>query len=723
MIGSTALGALRRTVSGISVATRIASAVVVVSLLSLIVSTVIGLNTGRRLGEDLFEDQITAMRSAGNFDVTAYLNSLETTAAFLARSPQASTAVIQFSAEIAALNDTNLDDRQELIEELATTYQETFLAPLGEAGQTIDIRDLINEDNSAALYLQTTYSIGFEPLASAATIDDARDDSGWTEVHRKVHPTYRRIANQLGLSDVLLVDTDTGTIVYSVQKRPDLGANVDVGPISGSLVSTMVDRVRDDPQGGVQAVDFRRYDPALVTPVAGMAAPILDDGDNLVGAFVLLFDSSELTRTLTADEDWNEAEFPSGGDLYLTGTDGTTRSDPRGFLENPGPYLDAAQTSGQLTDDDRELINLSDTTVLALRAADETSTAAAESDERVVLRKTIEGRNAFSSVEAVAYDDITLFIVAEVDADEAQASLDDFESLLIVGVAIFMVLLAFLAVGWATSVMRPVRSLSDRLAIGAPESDDAIEVPDRSPIEFHRMAAQFEEMAQSLHFQHRQLASAREERLGLMKRMLPESVATRLAAGDQQSIDEAPDASVAVLAMVGLAAIAPAPTGDPGIDSDIQHADLEQFLSDLDDLAHHHGLERIKLIGDEYYAAVGHDRPYIDHAPRAIAFAVEAFDLLAGSPIHSGGGVELSAGVASGPITVGLTGTSGLVYDVWGVTVRRADQLARRAGHGRLFVADETTTKLPDTIAVSEFGEVTGQMAWILDLDRVGDSA
>ena len=46
--------------------------------------------------------------------------------------------------------------------------------------------------------------------------------------------------------------------------------------------------------------------------------------------------------------------------------------------------------------------------------------------------------------------------------------------------------------------------------------------------------------------------------------------------------------------------------------------------------------------------------------------------------------LRLSAGVASGPVAVGLTGANGLVYDVWGVTVKRADQLARRAGSSRL---------------------------------------
>ena len=72
-------------------------------------------------------------------------------------------------------------------------------------------------------------------------------------------------------------------------------------------------------------------------------------------------------------------------------------------------------------------------------------------------------------------------------------------------------------------------------------------------------------------------------------------------------------------------------------------------------------------------------------------------------------------------MTVGLTGTSHLVYDVWGVTVRRADHLARRAGPGRLLASDESAAKLPDTIPVTEFERITGQMAWAVGYEQAED--
>ncbi len=63
------------------------------------------------------------------------------------------------------------------VDQLATEYQDLYLDPLGEAGRTIDVRELINEDNVAATYLQSNYSINFEPLSAPSAVDDARDGS------------------------------------------------------------------------------------------------------------------------------------------------------------------------------------------------------------------------------------------------------------------------------------------------------------------------------------------------------------------------------------------------------------------------------------------------------------------------------------------------------------------------------------------------------------------
>ena len=121
----------------------------------------------------------------------------------------------------------------------------------------------------------------------------------------------------------------------------------------------------------------------------------------------------------------------------------------------------------------------------------------------------------------------------------------------------------------------------------------------------------------------------------------------------------------------------------------------------LDDIAVDHGLDRIKAVGDSYFAVCGHDRPYIDHAPRAVAFAERVAEAVRAAGRASSAPLEVTVGVNTGPVMVGMSGGARLVYDVWGPTVTTAHDLARSARPGDIVVTDATRARLPDDIEVT----------------------
>ena len=89
------------------------------------------------------------------------------------------------------------------------------------------------------------------------------------------------------------------------------------------------------------------------------------------------------------------------------------------------------------------------------------------------------------------------------------------------------------------------------------------------------------------------------------------------------------------------------------------------------------------------------DSPYIDHAPRSVAFALEAIDAI--REIDIDGPLDLAVGVHSGPVTTGMAGGASLVYDVWGMTVAQAHLLARQASGGQVRATADSTSLLPDS--------------------------
>jgi class 3 adenylate cyclase len=690
---------------GISLSTRLAATVLGVGLASLVAATVVGVNAGQNLGRDIVDDSLQAQRTSGTLETVAQLRYFERLVAQLASSGQTAEVIEEFSAALPELADLPRDELFALRDELLAEYQELYFAPLAAIGESLQVDDILS-NAAIPIVLQSLYSVPDEPVTDPITISDAGDGSEYSALHARFHNVYRTALLQGGLRDVLLVDDATQRIVYSVAKGPDLGTSLEVGPFSGSLVAGAVGAVEESEEPAV--TDLRYYRPTPGVPLGAAAAPVFADGQR-VGTVVITYDAAIYTERLTS-----LAEASRGGgeqdqrNLYLIGGDGRTRSDPQFYLEEPDAFLDAVQATGAITDQERSIVETTETTVLVVPASDSTVNAAVDGNTAVSNGFGMTGAEVVSAVERLEYDGLTWFTVAELGIGTAEATITNFRRVLLFGAAAFVVALAFLAVAWATKTMRPVRIISERLgreaiAKAAQSGVEPVVIPDRSPIEFHRLADSLTEMGQSLHAQQLQLRHARAERLGVMERMLPPAVAQRIERGDIEAVDEVPSATVVVVVLLGLGdLVAARRDGDRRL--------LDELHAELDDVALEHGLNRIKVVGDAYFGACGHDRPFIDHAPRVVAFAEAVAAVVrrlsATSPVR----LATASGICTGPVMVGMSGGSRLVYDVWGPTVTTAHLLARSAHDGEILLAETTRDRLPQEIEVAQWdGSLIGQ--------------
>lgn len=652
----------------------------------------VGVSTGQTLGRLVVDGGIEAQMGSGAWDAAAQLAYYRRVAEQLATSPQAGVAIREFSS---ALDQLPLDSGDLALERerLEDHYREEYLDPLKRSGEDVELGDILPDDPSA-LYLQTAYSLPGRGGAEAIGISDAGDASTWTQVHAGVHPSYRDVVRQAGLLDIYLVDAGSERVVYSASKGPELGTSLAVGPFSGSLVARTAGAAADAAESTVSDLSYYRAEPGV--PVGAAAAPVRA-GDELVGLVVVTYDGTVYTERLGSLVE--SGSRPEDRALYLVGLDGTTRSDPQAYLADPDAFLAAGSEAGALTEDARDTIEATGTTVLTLPATDATVNAARDDDSRVTARTSITGTDVVGAVEPVPVDDVDWFVVSELDAEVAGSAVSSFRQILLVGTAVFVVGLAFAAVAWANRFMQPVRVISERLAREALLEDDEPEpapvvIPPRSPVEFHRLADSFTAMGRSLRGQLRELAEARAARLSLLERMLPASIAQRVARGDVDSVEEVPTVTVAVVVVLGLGSLV-------GVDSSSARGLLDDLHAELDDIAVDHGLDRIKVVGDSYFAVCGHDRPYIDHAPRAVAFAERVAEAVRAAGRASSAPLEVTVGVNTGPVMVGMSGGARLVYDVWGPTVTTAHDLARSARPGDIVVTDATRARLPDDIEVT----------------------
>ncbi len=247
------------------------------------------------------------------------------------------------------------------------------------------------------------------------------------------------------------------------------------------------------------------------------------------------------------------------------------------------------------------------------------------------------------------------------------------------GAAIFVVLLAFFGVAWANSIIRPVRHISERISRGG-RSDAPIEVP---PADAGRDPAARRSTRRD---EGQPGVTTGPDRGG--RATTGWRCCTRCCRRASRS--ESPAVTSArssrrprPRSWWSSSSVSPISSDRPTAPTTVSWSitcSPNSTTSPLD-----HGLDRIKVVGDAYYAACGHDRQYIDHAPRTVGFAIDAMHAL--DTLDTDMPLALAVGVHSGPVTTGMAGGASLVYDVWGATVSRAHRLARQARRGQILVS------------------------------------
>jgi guanylate cyclase len=194
----------------------------------------------------------------------------------------------------------------------------------------------------------------------------------------------------------------------------------------------------------------------------------------------------------------------------------------------------------------------------------------------------------------------------------------------------------------------------------------------------------------------------------LLLNILPRPIADRLKAETQTIADQFSSASILFADVVDFTPLSERlePTEVVGV--------LDNLFSHFDELADHHGLEKIKTIGDCYMVAAGVPSPRPDHA-RALALMALDMQAAMGSVDEVGHlGLTLRVGINSGPVVAGVIGRKRFLYDLWGDAVNTASRMESHGTSGRIQITRTTKELLEDefdceprgTIPVKGKGEI-----------------
>ncbi len=174
----------------------------------------------------------------------------------------------------------------------------------------------------------------------------------------------------------------------------------------------------------------------------------------------------------------------------------------------------------------------------------------------------------------------------------------------------------------------------------------------------------------------------------LLLNILPQPVAHRLKEKQQAIADGFAEVSVLFADIVGFTQLST--TMPPRQLVDL----LNQIFSSFDELAEHHGLEKIKTIGDAYMVVGGLPIPRADHAEAIVAMAMDMQQAIVAFNQANNQTFQIRIGINSGPVVAGVIGIKKFIYDLWGDTVNTASRMEAHGVPGGIHITDSTYQRI-----------------------------
>lgn len=671
----------------ISVVTRLSLVILLVTLISLVITSIVGLQRGSQVAETVLRARVTSLGDARADEVERYIGSLERATIGQAISPSTASAIQDFTSAFLELNAEQPTAEDE---DALNSYYADVVAPELSAvrGRPVNAASLIPRA-PAAVILQADYVVPSDGASGLLT--DAGDGSTWSELHSTLHESFNEFVIQTGVDDLYLIEPNSNTIIYSTAKDIAFATSLLTGPQSGSALAVLIQSIGSQPTAGSAVVrDFTSYAAAGDEPSLFAASPVYDGG-TLRGFVAIRIGPDKISAITTNNGSWTaEAET---GETYVVARDNLMRSDARGFIEDESGYLTAVSAAGSATENQIRAMRTFGTTVLFQQINDNNVNAALDLEPSMVETTSYLGTEVLQARRALDIDGLDWAMITEVQVQEIEQPIAEFARNLLIAIALFLVATTFIAARWSDRLLQTLRIVSTRLRAirggrDIDESFSAASFPDDAPTEFVELAADIDTMLETLAKRNDAATERATERRQLLRRILPPQAAQRAEAGDRNVVDQIAHTTVAVIVISGLG-----PLLRTGAAVEARSL-LDRFVEETDALARQRGLERIRLTGDAYFAACGTVRPHIDHAARSVSFILDVRDLVNDLDDRRGL-ISMTAGLDSGPVTVGLTGGSDLVYDAWGLTVQRAADLARTEGSNAIYATPAVLAQLP----------------------------
>lgn len=664
----------------LSIKSRLVLMLLAVSLLSIAVIGSLGWSSGRGALHQAILNQLTGVRASKAYQIETYFERIFHQTATLAEDRMVVEAMRQFRDAFRDVSTWPIVPEWEPA--LDGYYREEFLPRLAPNVNGTPVAEVYRPDTTAATYLQYHYIAAnpFPVNEKEQFVVAESDTSPYRLIHQRLHPIFRNLVTKFGYHDLFLIDIRTGDIVYTVFKRTDFGTNLLTGPYRETNAAELFRILQEAPEpGAVRIVDFHPYRPAYAAPEAFVAAPIYD-GLEAIGILALQLPVDEINKVMTGGQDWAADGLGQSGGTYLVGSDLLMRSVSRFLIEDPEGYQTMLAKT-RVPEATIERIKHFETTILQQPVNTQSVQRALEGQAGTQIVKGYRGIPVLSSYAPLHIPGLHWVILSEMDRSEAFAPVSALQRNILISSVILVLLVTFAAMVMSRVFVRPIDRLIEGVQrVGGGRHDVVIDLETND--EFGELAQAFNDMVRSIDQQTAVIEEKNAENERLLLNILPAPIAERLKAGERVA-DRLQQVSVIFIRMLGFAEL----SHRKGARESARL--LDQMINTLDGAAERHEIERVKIVAETYVAACGVTSPHLDHAKRALDFAVEAINISRRYDLEHGERLSMQVGVNAGPVIAGVVGGKKFVYELWGEPVNIAQRIQLKAEPNTILVTHE----------------------------------
>lgn len=192
-----------------------------------------------------------------------------------------------------------------------------------------------------ALLIQTNY-MAQKGTAEMAALGDAGDGTIYGQQYKRYHSSFQDVVKRFGLSDLMLVDSQSLTVIYSANKGPQLISSLKEGSFKTSQLAQIAQALTENPSGELMISEFSHSPFQFEQQVVYLGVPVFYDlfsKDKPVSFLIAEIPASRFSQIMTGGFNWASLGLGKTGEAYLVAQNGTLITELRPMHENHKDFI------------------------------------------------------------------------------------------------------------------------------------------------------------------------------------------------------------------------------------------------------------------------------------------------------------------------------------------------------------------------------------------------